>query len=383
VIIHSLARACILKKQLVLASAIGTGLALASVQAYADPLFKSTDFIIAVNPNLVSSSSYPAGEAPPKAIDEDFGTKYLNRGKAGSGLIVTPGESLVQSMILATANDWLERDPASYELYGTTAPIVSVDNSNGTGELWTLIASGPLSLPDTRNTIADPVNTPNANLYSSYKLVFPTLKNAGATNSMQIAEVLLMSDPDGGGASVLASSNPVLAIDASLPSSSYPGGESPPKLIDGLTSTKYLNFGKNGSGFIVTPSVGATFATGFELATAGDASARDPASYEVYGTNAPITELDNGLGNADPWTLIASGSLSLPEARLTYGTPVSFANDVPYNSYKVIFPMVKNAAGTNSMQLAEFQLTGSLVPEPGTMSLLAIGGLALLRRRSR
>ena len=367
-----------MKKRLVLASAIGAGLALASVQVYADPLFKSTDFIIAVNPNLVSSSSYPAGEAPPKAIDEDFGTKYLNRGKAGSGLIVTPGESLVQSMILATANDSLQRDPASYELYGTTAPIVSVDNSNGTGELWTLIASGPLSLPDARNTMADPVNTPNANLYSSYKLVFPTLKNAGATNSMQIAEVLLMSDPDGGGASVLDLSNPVLAIDASLPSSLYPGGESPPKLIDGLTSTKYLNFGKLNSGLIVTPG-GPTTVDGFQITTANDWAERDPATWALYGTNDAIVSGDNTEGNGESWTLIASGDIALPADRLTLGPLVSFANSAEYSSYKMLFPTLKNADATNSMQIAEIQLYG--VPEPATMCLLGLGGLALLRRR--
>jgi hypothetical protein len=39
---------------------------------------------------IVSSSSYPAAEAPANILDGNPATKYLNRGGAGSGFIVTP-----------------------------------------------------------------------------------------------------------------------------------------------------------------------------------------------------------------------------------------------------------------------------------------------------
>jgi hypothetical protein len=98
---------------------------------------------------------------------------------------------------LTTANDAVDRDPASYELYGTNDAIQSVDNSDGNGgEVWTLISSGPLSLPAARNdaTTIVPINASTA--YSSYRIVFPTVKNATGANSMQIADVQLYAVPE-------------------------------------------------------------------------------------------------------------------------------------------------------------------------------------------
>ena len=62
------------------------------------------------------------------------------------------GPSIVESFQITTANDAEERDPSSWELYGTNDPITSVDNSQGDGENWTLIDSGEVSLPTERNT---------------------------------------------------------------------------------------------------------------------------------------------------------------------------------------------------------------------------------------
>ena len=84
-------------------------------------------------------------------------------------------------MRLTTANDDVGRDPASYELWGTNDPIQSVEHSNGLGgENWTLISSGALSLPwrrTVRSTFV-PINAGAA--YNSYKLIFPTVRNAAA-----------------------------------------------------------------------------------------------------------------------------------------------------------------------------------------------------------
>src|SRR5687768_12421441 len=63
----------------------------------------------------------------------------------------------------------------------------------------------------------------------------------------------------------------------------YPGGENPPKAIDGLLgSSKYLNFGAAGSGFIVTPTaLPGIPVDGFRITTANDAPGRDPASFAL------------------------------------------------------------------------------------------------------
>jgi hypothetical protein len=84
-----------------------------------------------------------------------------------------------------------------------------------------------------------------------------------------------------------------------------PGAENVENAINNVTQ-KYLNFLDLGSGFTVTPSVGATVLSGVRVYTANDAVARDPASYRLEGSNA---------GPDGPFTLISEGPLALPDER--------------------------------------------------------------------
>jgi len=334
------------------------------VSAMPDQLLSPGDFIIAcdLDPDA-SSSSYPGNENPPKALDNNTGTKYLNRGGANSGFIVTPasGSSIVQSMTFATANDAEERDPASYTIYGTNDAIVSTDNSTGLAENWALIASGSLSLPSTRLTAGTMVNFTNSAAYTSYKVLFPTLK--GATNLMQIADVALYASADGTGTSVTQVGDAILAIDHT-PASSYPANESPANAIDRVItnstggSSKYLNFGKANSGFIVKPSIGSTVVTSFKFVTANDHAERDPAGWALYGTNDTIVDVDNGHGDLGNWTLIAAGTMDLPATRHAAGSAVSFENTVDYTAYRMVITGLKDATTADSMQFAEVQFYG-------------------------
>src|SRR4029453_11305425 len=89
----------------------------------------------------------------------------------------------------------------------------------------------------------------------------------------------------------------------------------------------------------------------------------DPASYLLEGSVS-------GLGG--PWTTIASGALTLPFGRNAGGVPINpltqvnqlieFPNNVPYTSYRVTFPTLKDAAAANSMQIAEVELLGASFP---------------------
>ena len=343
-------------------------------------LLSPGDAIIAVDRDgLVSSSSYPENEAPPKALDGDSGTKYLNFGRENSGFIVTPAAaSIVQSFTMTTANDWAPRDPATWALWGTNDLITSTDNSTGLAENWTLVGSGAASLPDDRFTLGPVTSVSNSTAYTSYKMMYPTLKDAGATNSMQIADVAFYATPDGTGGNVLSATDPILAIHAGQ-QSRYPGAESPDKVLDGDAESKYLNFGELNSGFIVTPAMGSTIVDSFEITTANDAVERDPTSWELYGTLDAIVSGDNTEGTGESWTLIASGSVALPDDRFTLGPLVPFSNSTAYTSYKLLFTGVKDVDAANSMQIAEIQFYG--IPEPATVCLLGLGGLALLRRR--
>ncbi|HEV57419.1 MAG TPA: PEP-CTERM sorting domain-containing protein [Phycisphaerales bacterium] len=356
------------------------------VPSFAGVLLSPGDFIIAIDADgMVSDSSYPGAEGPINALDGDANTKYLNFGRENTGFIVVPDSAAqVQSFTITTANDWPARDPLGWELYGTNDAIASGDNSTGTAESWTLIGSGTVTLPDARFTTGPVVTVTNSTLYTSYKMLYPTLKDAAATNSMQIADVSFFESVDGSGSSILSVSNTILAIDTDVHADSrYPEGESPANLIDG-TVNKYLNFGKENSGFIVTPSGGMTLVEAFQIMVANDAVGRDPASWELYGTNDAIASGDNSDGLAETWTLIDSGTLSLPDDRTTgpdhmvFGDMVSVDNDTFYTSYKMLFPTLKDA-GANSMQIADIQFYG--IPEPTTLGLLGLGAVALRRRR--
>jgi PEP-CTERM motif len=147
-----------------------------------------------------NSGAPPAMEGVEHTID-NVRQKYLNFLDLGSGLIVTPsmGSTIITGARFYTANDAVERDPASYLIEGSTS---------GSGGPWTSISAGALALPAGRNITTAPFSgtTPidpnadflqsitfaNTSAYTSYRVTFPTLKDAGTANSMQIAEVELL-----------------------------------------------------------------------------------------------------------------------------------------------------------------------------------------------
>jgi hypothetical protein len=153
--------------------------------------------------------NWPVGETPELALDDDAGTKYLHfLGQIQpSGLQITPlaGATVVTGLSLTTANDAPERDPTAFELSGSN---VGIDGP------YTLIARGYITDFDqveswprlTKNTT--PVMFPNDTAYTHYQLLFTRVRDAAQANSVQIAEVELLSlaapalppEPNAGGA---------------------------------------------------------------------------------------------------------------------------------------------------------------------------------------
>ena len=322
----------------------------------------------------VSRSNYPSGEAPDYSLDTDPNTKYLNFGGQGSGIII-PGfaQSLVQSIQITTANDFPGRDPASFIIYGTEDLITSADNSTGSAESWTQIGSGTFASDDGRFVTLPAVNLTNGTSYTSYRVDFPEQRDNN--DIFQVAEIGLYEGVDATGNRIFG--GPALAINNRL-DSRYPGAEGPSNLLDDNSDLKYLNFGKENTGVILTPTTSGNVLT-MRITTANDAPERDPASYELYGTNQAIVSTDNSDGLGESWTLISSGSLNLPEDRQASATVEVGATDT-YASYKVVFPTLRDAGAANSMQVAGLQFFeaargGSIDLGAGALTVAA-GGIS-------
>jgi len=323
------------------------------------------DAIVAVD--LDGDSDSPANEDPANAIDNTL-DKYLNFGEENSGFIVTPsfGASVLNGFQITTANDAEERDPTDWQLFGTNDAVTSANHSDGSDENWTLIDSGTLALPALRDTAGPITAVTTADAYTSYRMIFTDVKNSGGANSMQFAEIQFFGD-SAANAGLLSPADAILAIDLDG-DSDYPENETPVDAID-RTLDKYLNFGKENAGFIVTPGAGSSTVNGFQITTANDLEERDPASWTLYGTNGTIASSDNSNGSAETWTLIDSGSLALPAARDTLGAIVDVTNSTEYTSYRMVFPTLKNGTAANSMQIGEIQFFGENDVEPAPPEL--------------
>lgn len=144
-----------------------------------------------------SGGASPPAETVVNAFN-DSTQKYLNFQKLGAGAIVTPtanggNGTTVAGIRIYTANDSSERDPASYVLEG----------SNNGGATWSTISAGPLNLPAGRNTVIHTIDPnvdfnqtvvfDNTTSYKSYRITFPTVKNASSANSMQVGDIELLS----------------------------------------------------------------------------------------------------------------------------------------------------------------------------------------------
>ncbi|MEN6577219.1 MAG: LamG-like jellyroll fold domain-containing protein, partial [Phycisphaerales bacterium] len=88
---------------------------------------------------IPNDGDWPAAETPNLAIDNSSATKFLHfKGETQTtGFVVTPalGATVVTGLTLTTANDAIERDPISFELYGS-------NDANSLSEAYVLIASG-------------------------------------------------------------------------------------------------------------------------------------------------------------------------------------------------------------------------------------------------
>ena len=134
-----------------------------------------------------TSNNSPSNEGAANAFDNNPNTKYLNFDKQNAGVTVKLSQGrVVKKFTITTANDAVERDPASYKLYGSN------DGVN-----WVLLSEGPLSLSNNRFAVSDEIAVANTNAYVYYFIKFPSIKNDSG-NSVQVSEVTYYYDLDDG-----------------------------------------------------------------------------------------------------------------------------------------------------------------------------------------
>ena len=354
---------------------------------------------------------WPAAEAPEFAIDWE-GQKYLNFAREHTGFYVRPegdnASDTATSITFWTANDAVPRDPASYQLFGSNSsdlfpPLDYLPQDEVPFDLFTEISSGELDLPESRNEggaaelddfNSQTVEFDNTTQYESYLVLFPTVKDSGAANSMQIAEVQLNYDGfdlDSGifdfqdeivGVGLNEIAAPLelaplvlddfkLVVGGTEPPHQWPGAEGPENTIN-WEGQKYLNFTRENTGILIQPEGpnADNAATSITLWAANDAEPRDPSSFRILGSNdsdllSPVDYAHRDEILLDSFTEIAFGSVELPSSRNDGGAAdlddgnsqtIEFENAAAFDNYVVLFPTVKDGDNANSMQIAEIQL---------------------------
>jgi hypothetical protein len=150
-------------------------------------IIKTTSSPVVISNIYPTSNNSPSNETAVNAFDNNPNTKYLNFDKQNAGVTVKLSQGrVVKKFTITTANDAVERDPASYKLYGSN------DGVN-----WVLLSEGPLNLSNNRFTVSDEIAVANTNAYVYYFIKFPSIKNDSG-NSVQIAEVTYYYDLDDG-----------------------------------------------------------------------------------------------------------------------------------------------------------------------------------------
>lgn len=162
------------------------------------------------------ANSSPSAEAAPNVRDGNAGTKYLNFAKLGTGFIETfPAAVVANGMNFTTANDAPERDPINFNVYGSNSVVITGTEPAGTNidfSSFTLInpANQATNLNSvTRGAVTGDQPFTNTTAYRTYAVLFQSVRNSTAANSMQIAEAIF----DNGGSAIAGqATNPVVGF---------------------------------------------------------------------------------------------------------------------------------------------------------------------------
>jgi hypothetical protein len=330
---------------------------IAEVELLGDVVVLATDVTQPGDAIQASSDNSPGSEGVANAIDGQP-TKYLNFDTANnttpSGFVVTPGigKTVLSGLTMQSANDAVGRDPLSITLEGSNDEAPTWDTGN-----WETIYEN-VAIPSWVETFpgddrfqTQQFSFDNNKPFLHYRWTTILLQE-DTQNSMQIAEVELLgkSAP----VDVTQPSDPIIAS-----SDNSPGSEGVANAIDNQP-TKYLNFdtanNSTPSGFVVSPSVGATTLVGLSMQSANDAVGRDPLSIILEGSNDAAPGWDSGN-----WETIYENAAvpswveTFPGDDRFQTQEFFFDNNAAYLHYRWTTILLQEDT-QNSMQIAEVEL---------------------------
>ena len=133
------------------------------------------------------SISSPGGEQYPNAVDGNVYTKYLNFNKTGAGVTVGfDNARIMRRMIMSTANDAIERDPMTINIYGSSTYYGAK----------TLIQSNVATNLSTSRYTNSTIDFENNTAYQFYTIEVASVRNYYAANSFQFGELIFYYDTE-------------------------------------------------------------------------------------------------------------------------------------------------------------------------------------------
>ena len=133
------------------------------------------------------SISSPGGEQYPNAVDGNVYTKYLNFNKTGAGVTVGFANArIMRRLIMSTANDAIERDPMTINIYGSSTYYGAK----------TLIQSNVATNLSTSRYTNSTIDFENNTAYQFYTIEVASVRNYYAANSFQFGELIFYYDTE-------------------------------------------------------------------------------------------------------------------------------------------------------------------------------------------
>ncbi len=310
--------------------------------------------VIVTNPG----GNFPGGENPPKLVDLDTGSKWLNFDKFQPVVFEFTGPVTIDTYNFATANDAQERDPVSWTFEGSadgsswtlldsrtnfatttarqtyqsgfglggpgissfTRSLAIVANGQPTELSWSTLNATSVSIAPGVGVVANNGSTltvPPASADTTYTLTATSTSGSASATTfvrsvppttvnyryVRFTQTKLRNNASAFGLqfsefTLLNGNTPIPAVTATNPGGNFNPAEGPEKAVDGLTTTKWLD--QNRLPLIV--DLGSPSAiTGYSFVTGNDGPDRDPIQWYLEGSN-----------NGTAWTIIEQVNFDFP-----------------------------------------------------------------------